>query len=70
MPPLSKYEIFDRSRLEIKALGERKNDLEIGHWLQLGDPTPEFKHADLPQVAARKATLHDARNTTQARKPP
>ena len=26
---MSKYEMFDRSRLEIKGLGERVNDLEI-----------------------------------------
>lgn len=49
----SKYETFDRGRLEIKPLGERKNDLEIRHWLNLGDATPAFEHADLPEIAAR-----------------
>jgi hypothetical protein len=49
----SKYETFDRGRLEIKPLGERKNDLEIGHWLKLGEATPPFEHADLAEVAAR-----------------
>lgn len=49
----SKYETFDRARLEIKPLGERQNDLEIGHWLKLGDATPAFEHADLPEIAAR-----------------
>ena len=63
MPP-SKYEMFDRSRLEIKPLGERKNDLEIGHWLQLGDPTPAFEHPDLAEVAAR---LRKAKESGAAR---
>jgi hypothetical protein len=50
---MSKYEMFDRGRLEIKPLGERQNDLEIGHWLELGDETPGFEHADLPEIARR-----------------
>src|SRR5580692_10777689 len=49
----SKYETFDRGRLEIKPLGERKNDLEISHWLRLDDATPGFEHPDLHEVAAR-----------------
>ncbi len=53
MPNRSKYEMFDRRRLEIKPLGERVNDLEIGHWLKLEDETPPFEHADLPEVASR-----------------
>lgn len=53
MPHRSKYEAFDRARLEVKPLGERKNDLEIGNWLALGDETPAFEHPDLPAVAAR-----------------
>ena len=53
MPNQSKYEIFDRARLEIKPLGERKNDLEISHWLKLGDATPSFEHPDLPEIASR-----------------
>jgi len=49
----SKYETFDRGRLEIKPLGERKNDLEISHWLRLGDATPPFEHPDLREIASR-----------------
>jgi len=45
----SKYETFDRSRLRIQPLSRRQNDLAIGHWLALGDPTPPFEHADLAQ---------------------
>lgn len=53
MPHRSKYEIFDRSRLEIKPLAERVNDLEIGHWLNLEDAAPAFEHPDLAEVAER-----------------
>jgi hypothetical protein len=47
----SKYQLFDRSRLRVKPLAERVNDLELRHWLALDDPTPEFQHADLDKVA-------------------
>jgi hypothetical protein len=60
----SKYKFFDRSRLQIKPLGERVNDLEIGHWLGLTDETPPFEHPDLPQVAQR---INRAKETGAAR---
>ena len=50
---MSRYKSFDRSHLLIKPLAERTNDLQIGRWLALDDPTPPFEHADLPAVAAR-----------------
>ena len=46
-PKPSKYEIFDRTRLEIKPLGERKNDLEISHWLGLEEATPAFRASSI-----------------------
>jgi hypothetical protein len=49
----SRYEAFDRSRLLIKPLGERVNDLEISRWMSLSDTPPPFSHADLPAVAER-----------------
>lgn len=49
----SKYKVFDRSRLKIKPLAERANDLGLDNWLQLGDPTPTFEHPDLTLVAER-----------------
>lgn len=49
----SKFEIFDRSRLHIKPLGERVHDLDLKHWLQLGDETPAFSHPKLRDVAGR-----------------
>jgi hypothetical protein len=51
----SKYECFDRGRLAVKPLAERSNDLEIGRWLALGDPTPDFSHPQLADVAQRIA---------------
>ena len=37
---MSRYEIFDRSRLLVKPLAERKNDLQLERWLALTAPTP------------------------------
>ncbi len=60
----SKYECFDRSRLTVKPLAERSNDLEIGRWLALDDPTPGFSHPQLPELAHRIAA---ARRSGSAR---
>ena len=60
----SKYELFDRSRLNVKPLGERVNDLALPHWLELDTPAPEFAHPDLPVIAAR---LAEARRRGAAR---
>ncbi len=49
----SKYQLFDRSRLRVKPLAERVNDLQIGQWLELHDAAPQFQHVDLAKVAAR-----------------
>lgn len=51
----SRYEVFDRSRLKILPLAERTHDLQLKHWLGLGDVVPEFSHPDLPEVARRVA---------------
>ena len=60
----SKYELFDRSRLHVKPLAERENDLNISHWLPLRAETPEYSHPKLGELAAR---LHDARERGSAR---
>ncbi|MGD0497478.1 MAG: hypothetical protein ABSC23_03475 [Bryobacteraceae bacterium] len=51
--PGSHYEIFDRSRLEIKPLVERTHLLHLDNWLQLDEPAPGFAHPDLPTLAGR-----------------
>lgn len=53
---ISKYPIFDRSRLVIKPLSDRTHNLQLDNWLTLDDPVPEFSHPDLP-VLARKIRL-------------
>jgi hypothetical protein len=49
----SKYQSFDRSRLLIKPLGERKHDMDIDYVLKLDGPVPEFSHPQLKTVAQR-----------------
>jgi hypothetical protein len=61
---MSRYELFDRSRLEIKPLADRTHDLKAEHWLALGDPAPPFEHADLHTIAER---LQKAREAGTAR---
>jgi len=51
----SRYEIFDRSRLELKPLAERHHDLHLDRWIALDDETPPFTHPDLATVAGRMA---------------
>src|SRR5262249_27552034 len=60
VPRMSRYEIFDRSRLEVKPLAERRNDLQRERWLELDDETPAFTHPDLPAVAGRLAEARQA----------
>ena len=63
-PTPSRYETFDRSRLEIKPLAERVHDLHLDRWLGLEDATPPFEHPDLAGVAQR---LERARGRGAAR---
>ena len=52
----SKYKQFDRSRLIVKPLAERVNDLSLQRWLALSDETPAFESPDLATLAARLET--------------
>jgi len=56
---MSRYESFDRSRLLIKPLAERANNLQLDRWLALDDPAPPFEHPDLPVVANRVKAARD-----------
>jgi len=49
----SKYKLFDRSKLLIKPLSERKHDMQLDYVLGLDDAAPEFSHPQLPEVARR-----------------
>jgi hypothetical protein len=61
---MTKYELFDRGRLLVKPLSERVNDLKLERWLALDDPTPEYGHPHLGDVARR---LEAARKLGAAR---
>jgi hypothetical protein len=61
---VSKYRQFDRSRLIVKPLAERINDLSLNRWLALDDPTPPFESPDLETLATR---LRRAREANTAR---
>jgi len=52
------YPIFDRSKLLIKPLGERVNDLDRPWWLALDAETPPFED---PQLATLAASIHASR---------
>ena len=49
----SKYTVFDRTRLQVKPLAERVNDLEAAHWLALDDIAVPYAHPQLPDLAER-----------------
>src|SRR5579885_1189924 len=49
----SRYPIFDRSRLRIKPLAERRHDMDVSTLLGLDDAAPSFSHPQLPVLAAR-----------------
>ncbi|MDX2182284.1 MAG: hypothetical protein SFV18_22020 [Bryobacteraceae bacterium] len=50
---MSRYPVFDRSRLRVLPLAERAHDLHLDRWLALDDATPAFDHPDLAAVAAK-----------------
>ena len=49
----SRYPMFDRSRLHLEPLGDRKHDFELGGVLGLDEEAPPFEHPDLAEVARR-----------------
>ena len=60
----TRYRTFDRTRLRIRPLAERVNDLDFTHWLELSGEAPPFVHPDLGAVANR---LRVARERKTAR---
>ncbi|HEV8130926.1 MAG TPA: hypothetical protein VGQ81_06720 [Acidobacteriota bacterium] len=47
------FKTFDRSRLKLKPLSERKHLLGLDHFLQLNDPSAPFEHPHLRVLADR-----------------
>jgi hypothetical protein len=60
----TRYPTFDRSRLQVKPLAERRHDLDLSRFLAPGDAAPCFDHPDLGTLAAR---LKSARESGSAR---
>jgi hypothetical protein len=52
----SKYEIFDRSRLKVLPLRDRRHDLSLSRWVALTDTPVPFEHPDLAVIAERLRT--------------
>jgi hypothetical protein len=49
----SQYQEFDRSRLKLKPLAQRANDLQIDHWLSADQAPIPFEHPQLPALVER-----------------
>ena len=49
----SKYPVFDRSRLQVKPLAGRVNDLDAARWLALDEIAEPYSHPQLQDVADR-----------------
>ena len=60
----SKYQIFDRAKLQIRPLAERVHDLTIERWLGVDDAPAAFEHPQLADVAVR---VREARKYGAAR---
>jgi hypothetical protein len=58
------YPIFDRSRLRIQPLAQRRHDLDLSAMLPLDAPASDFSHPALPGLARR---LVEARRSGAAR---
>ena len=52
----TRYRTFDRSRLRIKPLAERRHDLDLSRFITPGEAAPVFVHPDLIQVTQRLKT--------------
>jgi hypothetical protein len=58
------YPAFDRSRLRIQPLAQRKNDLNLSALLPLDAPLPDFSHPALP-LLGRKLVEAKRRNAAR-----
>ena len=58
------YPLFDRSRLRIQPLAQRRHDLDLSVFLPLDAPLPAFEHVALPVLGRR---LAEARRQGTAR---
>ncbi len=61
---MGRYPVFDRSRLVVKPLSERVNDLQREWWLPLDAEAPPFEHHQLAELAS---AVHAAKQRGAAR---
>ena len=54
------YPQFDRSRLQLKPLGEREHDVLYDQLARLDDPLPAYDKPDLPEIARRIVAARQA----------
>lgn len=52
------FESFDRTKLKLKPLSERKHLLGLDHFFRLDDPAPRFEHPHLPKLAELIFSAH------------
>lgn len=52
------YPVFDRSRLRLRPLAERKNDMTKDEILPLDAPVAPYENPDLPTIAERVVQAH------------
>jgi hypothetical protein len=55
------YPIFDRSRLRLRPLSERRHDMSLDHLLHLDDEAALFDDRQLDQIAERVVAAREAR---------
>lgn len=53
---MSRYELFDRSQITLRELGERGHDLTLPGCRQLSDPIQEFHHPEYPALIEQIVT--------------
>jgi hypothetical protein len=57
---MSRYPLFDRSRLVLRPLDEREHDMHLDYVLELDAPVEPYVHANLPLLVERIATARGA----------
>src|SRR5262245_55515310 len=63
------YPLFDRNRLHIKPLAERKHDIDLSHILSIDGNSPRFHAPSITTIAARMRTAYDARQRSRPSTP-
>ena len=57
---MSRYQLFDRGRIQLRALQQRGHDLTPDACLELSQPTRELDHPEFPDLLDRVSTARSA----------